>query len=170
MLGRLLRDLEGFHPTLVGTFPLGLQVPGSDLDVACDCAALAEFVAALQASLAAQGRGPADIEFLPGEPAACVATLALDGLEVEVFCQRLPVARQAGFRHMIVEGRLLCLGGAALRERVRALKREGLKTEPAFARVLGLAGDPYAALLELEDWTREQLAARVTAALAAIDS
>jgi len=31
MLARLFRDLELFQPTLVGTYPLGLQVDGSDL-------------------------------------------------------------------------------------------------------------------------------------------
>lgn len=60
---------------------------------------------------------------------------------------------------MVIEGQLLVIGGAALRERVLALKRNGLKTEPAFARVLGLAGDPYEALLGLEALPPEQLRA-----------
>jgi hypothetical protein len=32
---------------------------------------------------------------------------------------------------------------------VRALKRAGIKTEPAFAQVFGLSGDAYEALYEL---------------------
>jgi len=35
MLARLLRDLGPFQPTLVGTYPLGLQALGSDLDIVC---------------------------------------------------------------------------------------------------------------------------------------
>jgi ribosomal protein S18 acetylase RimI-like enzyme len=64
----------------------------------------------------------------------------------------------------VIEGRLLVIGGAALRERVRELKRAGVKTEPAFAQVLGLAGDPYAALLALEDWSTPRLRSLVHAA------
>ena len=38
-------------------------------------------------------------------------------------------------------------GGPELAAAVRELRRrEGLKTEPALAAVLGLAGDPYAAV------------------------
>jgi Domain of unknown function (DUF4269) len=35
MLARLFRDLAPFQPTLIGTYPLGLAVVSSDLDIAC---------------------------------------------------------------------------------------------------------------------------------------
>jgi ribosomal protein S18 acetylase RimI-like enzyme len=163
MLARLFRDLEAFQPTLVGTYPLGLQVDGSDLDIVCTCDDLDAFERALRAMLAELG--VTDVRLVRHEPHAVVAAFHLGDIAFEVFGQALPVHEQRGFRHMVIEGRLLVCGGAALRERVRALKRTGVKTEPAFAQLLGLAGDPYAALLELETWPPERLRAAVERAL-----
>jgi ribosomal protein S18 acetylase RimI-like enzyme len=169
MLGRLFRALAPFHPTLIGTYPLGLAVDGSDLDIACACDDLAAFERALRQTLSELGISPR-LERLPlpalvagftlGEPASAGGDLA-----IEIFAQPAPIAAQNGFRHMVIEGQLLILGGDALRARVHALKRSGIKTEPAFAQVLGLTGDPYAALLELETWSREQLRSLVDRAL-----
>lgn len=159
MLGRILSALAPYSPTLVGTFPLGLQIEGSDLDLACTCADLDVFAGALA------GLGFPRIERRALEPDAVVASMVVGDVEVEVFGQALPVHAQAGFRHMIVEGRLLVLGGAPLADRVRAAKRAGLKTEPAFAAVLGLHGDPYRAVLDLEALPSDRLAALVDRAL-----
>lgn len=152
MLTRLFRDLAPYSPTLVGTFPLGLQVEGSDIDIACS-GPLAEIGAALE---------PYAVARISGD--TLVAAFAYDDLPIEVFAQSTPIHTQAGFRHMIVEGRLLALGGSVLRERVLAAKRAGTKTEPAFAELLGLPGDPYAALLALETATYDQLRELVAAA------
>jgi hypothetical protein len=48
---------------------------------------------------------------------------------------------------MITEFRILQLRGEEFRHDIIALKKSGLKTEPAFASLLGLSGDPYEALL-----------------------
>lgn len=163
MLARLFRDLEPFQPTLVGTYPLGLQVDGSDFDIACTCDDLDAFEQALRATLSDLGITQARIERLALP--ALVAAFDLGDVAIEIFGQALPVHAQRGFRHMVIEGRLLVHGGAALRTRVGELKRGGMKTEPAFAHVLGLAGDPYVALLELEAWSAERLRTLVDHAL-----
>ncbi|MBU8875510.1 DUF4269 domain-containing protein [Reyranella sp. MMS21-HV4-11] len=41
---------------------------------------------------------------------------------MEVFASPVEVDRQEGWRHFLVEGRLLALGGDALRERVVVLR------------------------------------------------
>ena len=53
--------------------------------------------------------------------------------------------------------RSLRIGGEPLRKKIRELKVSGLKTEPSFAKVLGLSGDPFLAFLELEDIDDDQL-------------
>jgi hypothetical protein len=60
------------------------------------------------------------------------------------------VSEQNGWRHFLAERRLLKLGGATLRAAVMNERARGAKTEPAFAAVLKLTGDPYLAVLDLE--------------------
>jgi uncharacterized protein DUF4269 len=52
---------------------------------------------------------------------------------------------------MLVEYRILHIAGDTTRQAIRDLKKEGLKTEPAFAQYFNLEGDPYQALIELEN-------------------
>jgi ribosomal protein S18 acetylase RimI-like enzyme len=164
MLARLFRDLAPFQPTLIGTYPLGLQVDQSDIDIACTCDDLDAFDRAVRSTLSVLGV-VARFEWLALP--AVVAAFELGDLAVEVFGQALPVYAQRGFRHMVIEGQLLLHGGAALRARLLELKRGGMRTEPAFAQVLGLSGDPYEALLELETWSPQQLRARIGGAAGA---
>ena len=77
--------------------------------------------------------------------------------EIEIFCQALPIHEQWGVRHFLVEKRLLEIL-PSLQSKVIDLKRAGQKTEPAFAAVLKLEGDPYEAMLELEKLSDEELA------------
>ena len=53
-----------------------------------------------------------------------------------------------GYLHMVIEYKILLQKGESFRQQVIALKQSGLKTEPAFAQLLGLPGNPYTALLE----------------------
>jgi hypothetical protein len=154
----LLPRLLGYDPVLVGTFPLDLARPGSDLDIICEVPDMAEFRRALAGF--AQYPGYAMRWANTPEP-ALVASFVVDGLAVEVFGQAWPTARQYGYRHLVVEARLLAAGGEALRQQVLALRARGMKTEPAFAHLLGLPGNPYQALLVLEDWEEAELMALV---------
>lgn len=152
MLSELLKSLAEFRPLIAGTFPLGIHTDSSDLDVLCEVHDFAHFT-----SVARQEFG-----HLHGfEVHAPTIRFTWHGTQVELFGQAMSVFEQHAFRHLIVEGRLLRLGGEALRERVLALKRAGVKTEPAFARVLRLPGDAYEALLALESASDERLRALI---------
>jgi hypothetical protein len=154
MLTSLFAALAPFEPTLVGTFPLGLQVAGSDLDVICRADDFQVFEEVLSNWFTLAG---VDSETWQRNERAVSVRFDAMGTAIEVYGEATPVLAQLGYRHMVVEARLLAVGGAALRERVRALKVRGMKTEPAFAHVLELVGDPYLALLELETWSLDEL-------------
>jgi hypothetical protein len=99
------------------------------------------------------------VEATIGGHNSVVCEFHYDGLMVEVFGQDQPTNQQNAFRHLLVEHALLGAGGEAWRRAVQALKHEGWKTEPAFAALLHLPGDPYEALLALEGRTPAELVA-----------
>ncbi|WP_287416517.1 DUF4269 domain-containing protein [Oceanithermus sp.] len=149
--------LRGTDPRLAGTFPLGLDVAGSDLDVVGRTANPERFARRLARAFGGRPGFRIRLRHLDGRPTV-VARFREGGFPVEVFAQARPPGRQRAVRHLRVEARLLRVHGEPLRTCVRRLRRSGLKTEPAFARCLGVAGDPYAALLELERRTNAELA------------
>ncbi|MFV0624036.1 DUF4269 domain-containing protein [Sphingomonas sp. ac-8] len=144
----VLARLAAFDPHVAGTPPLGLALAGSDIDVLChapdpDCFASAVW----QAFGGCQGFAMWQWQ---GGDRPVIARFEGAGWIFELFGQARPVAAQLGWRHFVVERRLLSIGGAPFARTVRALREDGLKTEPAFAAALGLAGDPYQAVLALE--------------------
>ncbi|MDO7853268.1 DUF4269 domain-containing protein [Hymenobacter convexus] len=143
--------LADFKPVLAGTIPLGIDVAGSDLDVLCEVppAETPRFVELLQQYYGYRHSFQSARHSIDGQ-SCIVSSFRYRGREVEVFGQALPTAQQNGFRHLLVEAAVLEAGGEAWRRAVRRLKKQGLKTEPAFANLLQLPGNPYAALLELE--------------------
>ena len=68
--------------------------------------------------------------------------------------------QQAAWRHLTQMHRLANLLGEVFSQKVKELKRAGSKTEPAIAKLLDLAGEPFQAVLDLEKWTDKQIAAK----------
>ncbi len=139
--------LDCFDPRIAGTLPLGVSLPGSDIDILCHAPEPNDVADRLWQSRERLTALTLRRWISGGRP--LVATFAIDDWPVEVFASPAEVERQAGWRHFVVERRLLELAGEALRQRVLGLRRAGARTEPAFAAALGLHGDPYAALYRL---------------------
>ncbi|MDA8199872.1 MAG: DUF4269 domain-containing protein [Thermaerobacter sp.] len=152
--------LARFHPVMAGSIPLGVDTEASDVDMLVEAGNLKAF--GQECEFTWRGRPGFSLTEREWQGApAVICRFQVDSRFCEVFAQPLPVAEQRGFRHLIAEWRLLIAGGDALRHAVRAARRDGLKTEPAFAGVLGLDGDPYVALLldhASEDALREIVA------------
>lgn len=151
----LLALVAEFTPMVIGTPPLELDLPTSDIDIACSASNLNDFEIAVRKHFGN----------LPGfqvrktevrERSAVIASFFSHDWELELFCQMLPVERQFGFQHFMIEQRLLAID-ARLRAIVLSLRQQGLKTEHAFAAALALPGDPYDALLALSPLSDEAL-------------
>lgn len=137
---RLFDLLQPFQPVLAGTIPLSIDIPGSDLDIICcwnDEADFAEFVTHHF------GHFP-DFECLHksirNRPTVLARFTAGD-FPIEIFGQNRPAAEQEAVRHLLVEYAILQERGEEFRQAVIALKMAGMKTEPAFGRLLGMEGD-----------------------------
>lgn len=142
--------LAAFHPELAGTLPLPIHTDASDLDILCEVHDPAAFLraASVYAAMPAYAAESLDVR---GVPSTLVRWRAGD-FDLELFGQPVPVEQQHGLRHLRLEARILELAGPAAVAAITAMKLAGVKTEPAFARYLGLtAPDPYLALLALED-------------------
>lgn len=155
--------LMPFDAVVAGTIPLGLDLASSDIDILLHVPDLAEFWAQCPGLFDRFG----DYNCHEREatlhvgPAVVVRFPLSDGVsryeQVEIFATCQPVAQQYGFRHMVVEARILHVCGDSFAAQIRALKQAGLKTEPAFARLLGIHDDPWLALDALFDDRPQQL-------------
>jgi hypothetical protein len=155
----LLEHLAPYNPILVGTVPLDIDTPNSDLDIICQAADIPAWVTEVSQIL--KGMNITFQVELGEKNAGAQATVSFthEHFPIELYAESTPSKQQNGYRHMVVEYRILQLLGPTAALCIREWKQQGMKTEPAFARMLGLPGDPYLALLELCDWSDEQLLA-----------
>jgi len=152
----LLDRLYEFDPFIIGTPQLGIELKNSDIDIACSAEDLARFKRVTSTEFSNFDGFQCRNSNWQNENSVIVQFHAYDW-DIELFCQTIPTNQQWGVRHFNIEQRLLNIE-PKLRGVVQRLKQHGLKTEPAFARVLGLPGDPYSSILELENMSDDELA------------
>lgn len=158
---RLLAMLAPYFAYPAGTVPIDVDLPDSDLDVLCYVDDLDAFQVAMRSQLEVitlngkiQWRyGDVDSD----QKAYVTCELKLGSWPVEIFAQSVPINQQNAYLHMQVEWSLLQLWGEAGHREIRRLKQTGLKTEPAFAHVLGLEGNPYIAMRDLAELKEQEL-------------
>lgn len=142
----IYEKLKNYNPILAGTIPIGIDLPESDLDIICECENHPEFSTLLSELFENEN----EFEIYPTVKKGIPTTIArfkTPDFEIEIFGQNIPTERQNAFRHMLIEYKLLEEKGPEFKTEIIHLKSLGLKTEPAFAKLLGLAGDPYEELL-----------------------
>ncbi len=146
----IFETLARFDPVLVGTVPIDLDLPDSDLDIICEVHALDDFEQVLRAHYAREAGFTIEQKQKWGAPVV-LCDFEYGGFPIQMFGQGTPVEQQRAYRHMLIEARLLEIAGDEARSAIRTLKASGLKTEPAFGRYFDLSGDPYLKLLELAE-------------------
>ncbi|WP_429037239.1 DUF4269 domain-containing protein [Aeromonas veronii] len=143
---------------LVSTLAIGLDRPGSDLDILCQHADPAAFAATF-AEQGWQASAKGDNIWLLERTFSCLDQSCADtgsdtseaSWPLELYVTPAPIETLNGWRHLTLMAALLeRFGDAFYREVLRLRLEEGLKGEAAMCQLLGLAGDPYAALLTLE--------------------
>ncbi|MBA6314650.1 DUF4269 domain-containing protein [Cellulophaga baltica] len=146
---KVLEKLKKYNPILTGTIPIEIDVPESDLDIICECQNHSEFKAYLLDQFS-QKKDFKMYSILQNDIESTIAEFKTDNFLFEIFGQNIPTERQDAYRHMIIERNILEEKGFEFKQKVKDLKSSGIKTEPAFAKLLGLEGNPYIELLKLE--------------------
>ena len=142
---------------LVSTVCVGWDLPDSDLDIILYANQPDLFTDRLNEAFVHYGNF--SISRWDNQPWPVICCFSLEGEKIELFACPTPLEQQAAWRHLTQMHRLANLLGEVFSQRVKELKRAGSKTEPAIAKLLGLAGEPFQAVLDLEKWTDKQIAA-----------
>lgn len=148
---QILTKLTAYKPIVVGTIPIEIDIPNSDLDIICEVSDFNQFHVFVKKEFSEFEGFNFQIE-----ESHYVANFSIDGLPIEIYAENKPTQYQNAYLHMLIEYRLIQLLGADFKARVINLKQQGYKTEPAFGKLLGLKS-PYMDLLELERKTNNEL-------------
>lgn len=152
---KIFDDLADFSPVLVSTVCLDIDTASSDLDIICFAPECDRFHSAVTTLYGSFDRFTIR-ESSRGD--ALVAGFWFEGLEIEIYAQPIIVTEQRAYRHLCQTARVIAWGGDVMRNSIRRLKEQGIKTEPAIARCLHLDGDPYEAVEALERLSESDLA------------
>jgi len=146
-------DLRAFTPILVSTICLDIDVESSDLDIICHVPHAESFRSSVVRVYSSLDR----FSIRSSRDDATVVGFWFKDFEFEIYGHRAPVTQQRAYVHLCQTARVIAFGGASWRTAIRALKERGMKTEPAVAYSLGLNGDPYEAVEQLQSLSDEGL-------------
>ncbi|SFF58066.1 protein of unknown function [Halobacillus alkaliphilus] len=139
-------ELSIYNPMLCGTIPIGIDLDNSDLDIVMDVKDLRLFEKKLD-DLYGNKSGFTMRRTIIRSREVVKAKFLSNNFELELFGQDQSIYFQNAYLHMIIEYELL-KNNPTLKDKVIELKKQGYKTEPAFCKLLGIAGDPYIGLVQ----------------------
>jgi predicted metalloenzyme YecM len=149
LASKVLKNFSEHNPLIAGTFPLEIDVENSDVDVLLFANNLEEVEAKLKKVYGECLNFTYSISMVDGLD-TLICNFTFQDVPFEIFAQARQPVRQNAYLHFLIEERLLNLGGAAFKKEIKRARLTGIKTEPAFAKILNIQDDPYKGLLELQ--------------------
>jgi len=143
---KILENLAEFDPILVGTIPINIDIENSDLDIVCYWKNKSDFIEKIKQLFGKENLFTIREDLINNQDSV-IANFFIDAFEIEIFGQNTPTELQNGYRHMLIEHQILSSRDENFRLEVIKLKKNGIKTEPAFGLLLGLKGNVYEELL-----------------------
>ncbi len=151
----ILAILRDFDPIVVGTIPINIDIPGSDIDIVCNVLDINAFQTLVRSSFSKYN---SFTDRIKEDGEVFVASFKFNNLEIEIYASDKLSTLQNGYRHMLIEERILSIAGEDFRNKIISLKKNGYKTEPAFGILLKLES-PYQDLLQLYNLSDAELIA-----------
>lgn len=146
---KILETLVDFDPILVGTIPINIDIENSDLDIICYWKNKNHFIEKIKLHFENEINFTIRNIVIENQE-SIVANFFIDAFEIEIFGQNIPTKLQNGYKHMIIEDKILNSKDKNFRLEIIKLKEKGIKTEPAFGLLLGLKGNVYQELLDFK--------------------
>lgn len=153
---QVLKILKQYSPLVAGTYPLGIYTDKSDLDILISNVDFKSIEQIFKNHFSDFENFNYQTMTLSGQPTV-VVTFTFQNISFEIFVQNVPTIKQQAYLHFLIEEKLLKFGGDSIKRKILNLRNTGLKTEPAFAQALGLSGDPYIELLNLQKMPNTKL-------------
>ncbi|MCW2259876.1 MULTISPECIES: DUF4269 domain-containing protein [Sphingobacterium] len=140
---QLFEILNDYKPILVGTIPINIDIEESDVDIILQAHNLKELTQLLLKSFAQF----AQFRLSTFSNGALTSNFMLEDTLIEIYATDIDTEKQNGYLHMIKEYEILQARNDSFKMEIIKLKKQGIKTEPAFCKLLNISGDPYVELL-----------------------
>lgn len=148
---QIFEKLKNYSPILAGTIPIEIDIEESDLDIICevDLNFEEDFLEEVSFKKIIPVETEVTVENIMIEnEKAIVMNFRLEEFSIEIFGQNGPVTKQNAYLHMIAEYKILQEKGEDFKQKIINLKKQSIKTEPAFGILLNLE-NPYEDLLKM---------------------
>lgn len=145
----ILEKLDEYKPIVVGTIPIEINIENSDIDIIGESSDFEKAEHHLTEHFSHYLEFKINHQTTNNE-SCLTCNFNIDSFEVEIYLENKNPTKQNAYRHMLIEAKLLEKFDESFKNKIIKLKKDGYKTEPAFAKLLDLKGNPYLALFEYE--------------------